>query len=79
MPNGHSSDTIYELNLEIARLKTKELARKLLASGDLDKPGYSLQDLFKIRDALMILARFGLEDKELLTETLLYIDQKAKE
>ncbi len=60
-------------------LDTKELARKILASGDLDKTGYSLQDLFKIRDALMILAYYSLEDKDLLNETLKYIEQKVGE
>ena len=56
-----------------------ELAKKILASGDLDKQGYSLQDLFKIRDACLILARFGLEDRDLLNETLKYIGQKVGE
>lgn len=60
-------------------VNTTEIARKLLASGDLDKPGYSLQDLFKIRDACIMLARFGLQDKDLLNETLRYIEQKVGE
>ncbi|MEK6818490.1 MAG: hypothetical protein AABY10_00995 [Nanoarchaeota archaeon] len=58
---------------------TKELTRRMLEKGFLKEPTFTLKDLFEIRDALMVLARFGLEDKELLTETLLYINQKEKE
>jgi len=52
-----------------------ELARKLLQSGDLEKEGYSLKQLFEIRDALLILVKYGLGDKDLLHETNLYINQ----
>ena len=56
----------------------KELTKKILDKGILKDETYSLQDLFKIRDALMMLARYGLEDKDLLTETLKYLEQKAE-
>ena len=58
-------------------MSTTESAKKILVSGDLEKEGYSLKQLFEIRDALKILERYGLEDKELLAETELYIIQKA--
>ena len=58
---------------------TKELTRRMLEKGFLKEETFTLKDLFEIRDALMVLARFGLEDKELLDETLKYINQKAKE
>ena len=57
---------------------TQEIARKMLESGFLNEETYSLSDLFKIRDALMILAYYGLEDKVLLTEVNKYIAQKAE-
>jgi len=38
---------------------------------------FDLHDLFKIRDALMILAYYGLEDKDLLTETLQAIEERV--
>ena len=60
-------------------LDTKILARELLAKNILNDPTFSLQDLFKIRDACLILARFGLEDIDLLNETLKYIVQKVGE
>ena len=58
---------------------SQEIARKILASGDLEKTGYSLQDLFKIRDALNILNNYGFADLGLLLETNKYIEQKAKQ
>ena len=79
MPNGHSSDTIYELNLEIAQLKTKEIARKLLASGILSEPEqYTLQQLFRVRDCLLMLKAINplFCDEGLLEEVLLYLKDK---
>ena len=60
-------------------INTKELAQKMLEKGFLNEETFTIKELFEIRDALMILARYGLEDKELLTETLRYIEQKVKE
>jgi len=60
-------------------IHTTEIARELLAKNILNDPTFSLQDLFKIRDACLILARFGLEDIDLLNETLKYIVQKVGE
>jgi len=40
-----------------------------------EEPGYDLQDLFKIRDALMVLQGYGLADMDLLLETMKYINQ----
>ena len=80
MPNGHSSDTIYELNLEIAQLKTKEIARKLLASHIFSElKQYTIRDFFRIRDALEILAGYELADMDLLAEVKKYITQKEGE
>ena len=60
-------------------INTKELARKLLASGELNEEGYSFRDLFRIRDALLILADYGLADLDLLKEVSKYIKQKEEE
>ena len=60
-------------------MDTKTLAKELLAKNILDDKTFSLQDLFKIRDACITLARFGLEDKSLLNETLKYLEQKVEE
>ena len=60
-------------------MDTKNLAQKLLDIGILNEGTYSLQDLFRIRDALMVLAFYGLEDKNLLTEVQKYINQKGDE
>ena len=57
---------------------TKEIARKLLEGGVLTHRGYSLQDLFKIRDALYILDKYDLADTDLLKEVEKYIKQKAE-
>ena len=38
----------------------------------------TLTDLFKLKDACMILAQYGLEDKDLLSEVNQYIIQIGK-
>ena len=58
-------------------MPTNDLARKMLEQGFLNEQIYSIQDLFKIRDHCLGLAFYGLEDKELLEETLKYIEQEA--
>ena len=58
---------------------TKILAREMLAKNILSDPMFTLSELFAIRDACLQLARFGLEDKELLNETLKYLGQKIGE
>ena len=63
------------MNTDIAN----NIARKMLAKNILNEPTYSLQDLFRIRDACITLARFELEDKSLLNETLKYLEQKVGE
>ena len=40
---------------------------------------YSIQDLFKIRDALVVLQGYGLADIDLLLEVMKFINQKAEE
>ncbi len=57
-------------------IDTRSIAKELLAKNILDEPTYSLQDLFKIRDACMMLARYGLEDNDLLQETLKYLGER---
>lgn len=42
-------------------------------------PEYTLQDLFKIRDALIVLRGYGLVDMDLLLEVMKFINQKAEE
>jgi len=39
---------------------------------------YSIQDLFKIRDALVVLQGYGLADIDLLLEVMKFINQKAE-
>lgn len=56
---------------------TEKLAKRILEGGDLEKEGYSLQDLFRIRDGLEILGIYGLADLDLLTEVNKYIQQKV--
>jgi len=41
-------------------------------------PKYSLHDLFRIRDAINILARYDLHDKDLLYEVNKFIEQEAQ-
>jgi hypothetical protein len=41
-------------------------------------PEYTIQDLFKIRDALVILQDYGLVDLDLLLEVMKFINQKAE-
>jgi len=41
-------------------------------------PEYTLQDLFKIRDALMILQGYGLADMDLLIEVMKFINEKGE-
>ena len=60
-------------------LDTKILARELLVKNILNEPTLSLKELFEIRDSCLSLARYGLEDKDLLNETLKYISQKIGE
>ena len=40
---------------------------------------YTLPELFKIRDALMTLAQYGLEDKDLLFEINKFLVQKERD
>ncbi len=57
-------------------MNTYALADKLLASGILNEPpDFTLQELFKIRDALNILDFYGLADKDLLNEVNKFINQ----
>ena len=60
-------------------INTKELARKLIESGDLEKAKYSLQQLFRVRDCLLMLKSINplFCDEGLLQETLKFIAQKA--
>ena len=58
---------------------TKEIARKLLAKNILSEPTFTLKEIFEIRDACMILARYGLHDQDLLDECLKYLGQKREE
>ena len=59
---------------------TKEIAQKLYESGDLFRgEDYSLKQIFEIRDSCVMLAKYGLEDKDLLEETLKYIKEIIKE
>ena len=62
-------------------INTRKIACKLLESGDLEKEGYSLRELFRVRDCLLMLKAINplFCDEGLLKETLLYIDQKTKE
>ena len=60
-------------------MDSKILARELLAKNILNDPTFTIKELFEIRDACMILARFSLEDKNLLNEVLRYIGQKVGE
>ena len=56
--------------------KAETMARKVLESKLLFKPAkYDLKSLFRIRDALITLKEFGLEDKALLVETIRCIKQ----
>lgn len=55
-----------------------ELAEKILNCADFYEEKYSLSDLFKIRDALMILKGYNLEDLNLLEEVEKFIKQKEK-
>lgn len=41
-------------------------------------PEYTLEDLFKIRDALVVLQGYGLADLDLLLEVMKYINQKGE-
>ena len=60
-------------------INTKELARKLIASGILSEPEqYTIRDLFRIRDALEMLANYGFADMDLLQEVHKYIIQKTE-
>ena len=62
-------------------INTRKIACKLLESGDLGKEGYSFDELFRVRDCLLMLKAINplFCDERLLKETLLYINQKAKE
>ncbi len=60
-------------------IDTHSIAKELLAKNILNEPTCSLQDLFRIRDACITLARYGLGDKDLLNETLKYLEQKVGE
>ena len=54
-------------------MKTKEIAKKLLEKGILEEKGFTIKELFDIRDACLTLAKYGLGDMDLLQETLKYI------
>lgn len=56
------------------RKYTNEALDRLWNEMKIDK-GLGLQDLFKIRDALMILQGYGLADMELMIEVMKYINQ----
>ena len=55
------------------------IARELLAKNVLNEPTFTIKELFEIRDSLMILAKYGLADLDLLVEVNKYILQKAGE
>ncbi len=57
------------------KIHTQEIARKLLEQNILNDPGFSIKELFEIRDSCLTLARYGLADMNLLEETLKYIGQ----
>ena len=60
-------------------INTKEIAKKIFESGILDEPEqYTIQDLFRIRDALEMLANYRLADMDLLQEVHKYITQKTE-
>lgn len=47
---------------------------------EMNKPNkYNLKELFQIRDALNILAKYGLHDKDLLYEVNKFIEQELPE
>ena len=60
-------------------MDTKTLAKELLAKNVLNEPTFTIKELFEIRDALMILAKYGLQDQDLLDECLRYLAQKGNE
>lgn len=58
-------------------MSTKQIARKILSNPYLlDCEGYSLAQLFKMRDALYVLDTFGKADLDLLREVEKWIGQK---
>jgi hypothetical protein len=56
---------------------TKGALKNLMQEMQSSEP-YKLQDLFKIRDALMVLQGYGLADLELLIEVMKYINQEGQ-
>ena len=55
------------------------LAKAILRNKEWNQPNkYSLKELFQIRDALVILKNYGLEDKDLLKEVQKFIKQEVK-
>jgi len=59
---------------------TTEIAQKLLKSGILKTPEvFTLADLFRIRDALEVLKKYGVADLGLLEEVLDFIQTKVRE
>jgi len=55
----------------------REALDKLLE--EMNKPDkYTLQDLFKIRDALVVLQGYGLVDMDLLIEVMKFINQEGE-
>jgi len=55
------------------------LAKAILQSKEWNQPNkYSLKELFQIRDALVILKNYRLEDKDLLKEVQKFIKQEVK-
>jgi len=56
-----------------------DLARKILESKEWQEGGYTLKELFEIRDALVTLSKYNLEDRDLLMEVNKYIHHKISE
>ncbi len=63
-------------NMEI---HSKEIADKILIDNLLYVKTLPLPDLFCIRDHCLGLARYGLEDRDLLQETLKYLGERVGE
>lgn len=60
-------------------IHSTEIARKLLEKNVLNDPTFTIQDLFKIRDYCLGLAKYGLCDQDLLDEVLQFIKEKVGE
>ena len=65
------------INKKEELMLTKEAKERLIT--EMKQPDkYSLRDLFRIRDALQILAYYNLEDKELLKQVEAFIMQEKR-